>query len=390
MNARDSVRSTGGIVSSVLLAFFLVLAVSPGEGRGEPPRDRSARKVRKAALDVEKGSIVSMKLRGQPLSRIFSHLEKQTGNRIRCIANVYNPREDRNLPRKRVSLQFKRGTFWDLVQELEKVGGFAVLKNRSHRLEIIDLVGDEDRFKPSRIGQSVVKGAFWIIPEAHVGGHYLRVRPEPWIGLPTVRRYEVELHLKGNVVLKHEVNEVGLDVVAADADELLVNLHLVPGIEKAFGGKAGRIERLELKMELSVPISWKEVELPSFKDLGSEDHAIGDFLVGVSRVEEEILKLSNEVILYVQLEIEGFFPSTEGISLLDPRGREIKASGVYPRRGSFLVAFREFEKTRTVKDPLVYRLKLKVPETTVDHKLEVTFENLEWKVDDPTKPTKAK
>jgi hypothetical protein len=271
----------------------------------------------KLAADLNKGSIVSIRARGQSVGSVLARIEKATGNRVRVVGKF--GRDDEQILSKRVSLNLQEKPFWEAVDAVSAAAG---VKFRGIDGGTLELSTEGPRFdKIKVVGAPTVVGAFQVYPGFHdfFGNAIIVVRPEPRFGRPQVRGYQAEITLPDGKRIQYKPDFLfSTSNVYTGELTLRIKPDLPKGTKKA--------QEIELEARLAIASSWKAFTLPPLGELVPKPTKVGSGTVYVTQAQLTG-KPSERQRYAVKLLAEGLTFDLKNIVLVDMAGNRVTSSG---------------------------------------------------------------
>ena len=303
--------------------LILLLTTTVAVGLEAAPKEKKASK--KLVSKLKRGSSLSLRMKKpRRLSEVLARIEKTTGNRIQITDEFGSP--SNSALAGSVTLNFRKRSFWDAVIEIEKVTGsrFGKLKNNALVLTS-GKSHDVARMNRKPAGKPVVHGAFLLLPEIDTffGRLLISVRPEPWIGTPSLLSSRVVL--TGDAGQKKEIEADKIfSKMNVHTGELDLHFNLKDHFGKKENPEFGLARKVELEAELRVALERGKKILKPLGSLVARPQKRGASTFRVTEARKGRTYSGGKESFVVRLKVLGEPLDTAGILLKDGEGNLVK------------------------------------------------------------------
>jgi hypothetical protein len=306
----------------------------------------------KLAIDLQKGSIISIRANGQPLGSVLTQIESGTGNRLRVVDEF--GRDDEQVLPKRVTISLQERPFWEAVDAVTNASGvkFLALKDG-----VLQLSTEGPRFDNVRVvGATAVVGAFQVYPgfDDFFDNAMIVIRPEPRFGEPQVRSYEAEITLPDGKQIQYRPDFM-LSTSNIHTGEL--TLRIDPDLPKG----AKKAQHVKVAARLAIASDPKAFTLPALGELAPKPVRLGDGALYVTKAQLTGEPAGRQA-LTVELSAEGLAFDLKDIALVDVAGNRMESLGEGRTKEEQRQAVSlSFPREKMSGDPRKCRLAFQVP-----------------------------
>ena len=244
--------------SSIFLSMFFIAFIG-----SVPVAESGKNKNKKIVARLEKGSPVRVRGNGVEVGKLAHSLRKHLGVELKCVDDSGRP--DRLMLQQTIAIP-ARSPFWGAIRAVQKETGLLLKRVESGKIQLATKVFGGRNRKPA--GQPVVVGSFLVMPSVDSFWKRLEIAlcPEPWAAGTEVTWWRAVAALEGGETAhcessKGEVQRAGS--LNMPGNRGVINLQF----DEKFGGEARKAKRLELEMDVRVPMGMKRFVSPVISSL---------------------------------------------------------------------------------------------------------------------------